>query len=239
MGKTCFLSSLSLLFSQGELMPEFLFSGCLTLQGFEERARGLRSWSNRSLPDQLVEHTRLLDPEQAACMHLGIKENKPNGKFIDLLLTDLPGEWTDKMIDNSSAAERFVFLKRADCILYIVDGIRISNKETKHFEIYRTNLAIDRLVHNVKNNQDNPIVFVISKGDEIGMQLPDGVRDIKEHAEQYGLSTSVVLTVAFSRRHTEIKSGLGIIDAIKVALMPFVPSNNNGHEQGERSFWSG
>lgn len=238
-GKTCILSSLYLLSSQGEMYPDFIFSGSLTLQGFEERVRGVRSWSKGKLPDQIVEHTRLQDPRSPAFMHLCLKGEKTEGKFIDFLLTDLPGEWTDSMIDNSAASASFSFLRRADCIFYVIDGIEMNNIETKNIEIYRAKLAIDRLVQDVKIDPKLPFVVLVSKGDAIGLRLPDGTEKITEYAKKrYGLDLPVILTVAFSRNPGEIKSGVGIFDAISYAFKPFVPNNNKIVKLGERSFWS-
>ena len=46
-GKTCFLSSLYLMASGGKLPSPYQFAGSLTLQAFEDRARGLRQWPKR------------------------------------------------------------------------------------------------------------------------------------------------------------------------------------------------
>ena len=105
-GKTCLLASLYLLASHGNLLPEFYFAGSLTLQGFEDRVRDLRGWEQGGLPDKLVERTHLQDPRRPALMHLCLKEKKPNGRWLDLLLTDLPGEWTNDLIEHESNAAR-------------------------------------------------------------------------------------------------------------------------------------
>ena len=123
--------------------------GVLTLQGFEERARGLRNWSDGKLPDQLVAHTHLQDLRQPAFMHLCLNRNIKDRKFVDLLLTDLPGEWTDNLIKSARGIVAFEFLQRANEILYVIDGPQLMNKETKNLEIYNATVAFDRLIENL------------------------------------------------------------------------------------------
>jgi hypothetical protein len=239
-GKTCLLASFYLLASQGELLPEYYFGGSLTLQGFEERVRGLRTWEEGGLPEQLVEHTHLQDPRRPAFLHLCIKENISNGKWVDLLFTDLPGEWTDDMINHQSAASRLDFLKRADGIIYVIDGPLLNKAEDQYNEVYKTKIAIDRLVENVLSDLNVPIVFAISKCDEIDMQYPKAIQEITQHTKKYGLSTAVVLTASFSRTPDKVSSGIGVINAIKSALNPvqFLGNQSDGWIPSERSFWS-
>ncbi|MCL5746176.1 MAG: hypothetical protein M1541_19975, partial [Acidobacteria bacterium] len=90
-GKTCFLSSLYLMASGGSLPAPYQFAGSLTLQAFEERARGLRQWKDGQLPSQLADHTVLTDPRQPSLLHLGLRESAGERRRFDLLLTDLPG----------------------------------------------------------------------------------------------------------------------------------------------------
>ncbi len=240
-GKTCLLSALYLLASQGELMPDYYFAGSLTLQGFEERVRKLRAWHDGKLPDQLVAHTQLQHPRQPAFMHLCLKQNMVNGKFLELLLTDLPGEWTDNLIKSTRGVAAFEFLQRANGILYVVDGILATNKESKNLEVYNAKVAFDRLIEDLKIDQRMPIVLVVSKCDEINMQCPDGVLEIKRHVEKHGFIVSVVLTAAVSRKPNEFRSGTGVMNAIKACIVPCNSAKEldlfEGKEYPQRSFW--
>ena len=85
-GKTCFLSSLFLMASGGLLPSSHQFAGSLTMQAFEDRARGLRDWPKGGLPDQLVDHTVLSDKRQPSFLHLAIRESKMDRRRFDLLL---------------------------------------------------------------------------------------------------------------------------------------------------------
>lgn len=237
-GKTCLLSSLYLLTSQGDLSPDYLFAGSLTLPGFEDRVRHLRTWDALGLPDQFVEHTQLQNPRQPAFMHLCLLERTRRERIIDLLISDLPGEWTDKLIDNADASDRFNFLRRADCIFYVIDGPKLDCIETKNVEVYRTTLAIDRLINNVGIDVSIPFIFLISKCDEIDMKLPSGFSDILDHAKLRHLSPSVVMTVAFSKKPRKYSSGNGILELINLALIKKSIPSEFKKEKGDRSFWS-
>src|SRR5690349_12991431 len=93
-GKTCFLLSLYLMASRGVLPAKYAFAGSLTLKGFEDRARRLREWKGGALPSQLVDHTSLADPRRPGLLHLALRQRSGERKRYDLLLTDLPGEWS-------------------------------------------------------------------------------------------------------------------------------------------------
>jgi hypothetical protein len=238
-GKTSLLSSLYLLTSSGEHMPEYCFAGSLTLQGFEERVRVMRAWGDGVLPDQLVPHTRLQDPRRPAFMHLCLKQNVANGKFLDLLLTDLPGEWTDNLINNKNGAVAFEFLQRANGILYVIDGPLAAKKDTRNLEYYKATVAFDRLMENLKLDKTVPIGLVVSKCDEIDMQCPERVLEVKSHVEKHGVNVSVILTAAISRKPDRFRSGTGVVDAINLAFEPWISAPAVVDEKGypQRSFW--
>ena len=128
-GKTCMLNALYLLASHAGLAPRFRFSGSLTLAGFELRTRRLRKWENGQLPEQLAEHTTHADPRNPGLLHLSLSDDWHGSRRIELLLTDLPGEWTTGLIKQSQTSERFEFLQRADGLVIAVDGPRLRHRE--------------------------------------------------------------------------------------------------------------
>ena len=134
-GKTCLLSSLYLMASGGTLPPEYLFAGSLTLQAFEDRARGLRNWEDGKLPAQLADHTFLADPRQPSLLHLAIREAAGERQRLDILLTDLPGEWTDNLVLRAANAGSFEFLQRADGIILVVDGTVLMSEQRHAIEL--------------------------------------------------------------------------------------------------------
>ena len=136
-GKTCFLSSLYLLACYGMLRPQYIFSGSFSLMGFEERCRHLRNWEDGQLPDILSEHTALVDPRKPAFMHINLCNPNSTEKKLDLLLTDLPGEWFKDLVDNADKSDRLEFLKRSDGIIFLIEAPLLEKDETRHQESQR------------------------------------------------------------------------------------------------------
>ncbi len=214
-GKTCFLSSLYLMASCGSLQSDYLFAGSLTLQGFEVRARRLRKWKGGVLPTKLADHTYLQDPNTPAFMHLSFQKQSNQDKRLELLLTDLPGEWTKDLIDRSETATRFDFLRRADGIIYVIDGPLLASPGTHNTEIFGAKLMLRRLLDNVHVDNNIPLVLLISKCDELDMKEPEGVAQIRDQAVELGFSPTVILAASFSTKPQKIPSGTGVLEAIK------------------------
>jgi GTPase SAR1 family protein len=216
-GKTCLLSSLYLMASGGTLPAGYQFAGSLTLQAFEDRARGLREWEKGALPSQLVGHTVLAHPRQPSLLHLAIQEKATNRRRVDLLLTDLPGEWTDNLVLRAANSPSFEFLRRADGIIIVVDG-KLLVSDQKFVEVQRIRQFIERLSTDVGIGRDVPFVLLISKSDEIAMQMPEGAIELKEYLESLGYRATAVSAAAFSRLPKEIRSGTGVFEAIETLI---------------------
>ena len=221
-GKTCFLSSLYLMASGGTLPKAYKFAGSLSLQAFEDRARGLREWQDGRLPNQLVDHTILSDKRQPSLLHLTIRESHEGRRRFNLLLTDLPGEWTDSLVMKASNAESFRFLQRADGIILVVDGTLL-NSDQRHVELQRMRYFTERLANDVSVSRDTPFVILISKCDELGMQMPTAANELETHVRGLGFPVKTVLSAAFSRKPDDIKSGTGVFEAVEAILSSPAP----------------
>lgn len=224
-GKTTFLTSLYLMASRGTLSDEYLFAGSSTLQGFEDRARGLREWGDGVLHEHLADHTILSDPRQPGLLHLALQESDHARQRFDLLLTDLPGEWTEHLIHDSAYASRLDFLRRADGIILVVDGPALLSP-ARHAELQNMRHLGDRLVTDVGVPEDTPVVVVVSKGDEIDMSEPAAANELVEYFRELGLNTTLVLSAAVSRTPDTVPNGTGVFEAVRV-LISSVPSSTD------------
>jgi hypothetical protein len=63
-----------------------------------------------------------------------------------------------------------------------------------------------------------PFVLLISKSDEIAMQMPEGAIELKEYLESLGYRATAVSAAAFSRLPKEIRSGTGVFEAIETLI---------------------
>jgi double-GTPase-like protein len=216
-GKTCFLLSLYLMASRGALPPAYLFAGSQTLQGFEARARHLRKWMGGPLPEQLADHTNLADPRQPAFLHLALRETGGAKRFLDVILTDLPGEWSRNLVDRAAKANQFTFLHRADGIIVVVDG-PLLNSRLRHSELQRSKHLLERLVQSVGVDTATPLVLLVSKCDVLQVKRPVTVDELEQHAKVLGFSPEVVLCAAFSRTPETVPNGLGVFEALAKIL---------------------
>jgi hypothetical protein len=223
-GKTCFLASLYLMTACRGIGDELGFAGSLTLNGLEARARRLREWKDGALPKQLVDHTVLADPRKPAIVHLGLRERSSDRRRYDLLITDLPGEWSTDLIKDSGVADRFAFLKRADGIVIALDG-PILNGPERHAAAQNAKLLVSRLADTLNVDRSLPFVLMVTKADEVGMQVPSIVASLQEHALQAGFSPKVIPVAAISRTPTQVKSGTGVMDVIEYILGRHATSN--------------
>lgn len=224
-GKTAFLSSLYLMASRGWLKPSYSFAGSLTLQGFEDRARGLRKWEKGRLAERFMLHTQLGDSRRPSFMHLALRELKDRERHIELLLTDLPGEWTSRLITNADTASRFEFLKRADGIIYVIDGRLLIDSGRRHVEIHKAKILLSRLLQSPLMTAEAPLVLLVSKCDEIGMDVPPAAEQIMGEAAAIGLEPNLIMSASFSRSTPEVQSGTGIMESISRILNHELPSS--------------
>ncbi len=222
-GKTCMLNALYLLASHAGLAPRFKFAGSLTLAGFELRARRLRKWGNGQLPDQLAEHTIYEDPRNPGLLHLALADSKYGSRRVELLLTDLPGEWTTAIIKRSQHAERFEFLQRADGLVIAVDSKRLWDAGQRHAELLNLEILVDRLADAVNLDRRIPIFFVACKADANGVELPPGLERVVAHAQSKGYEAQAAVVASFSHNPVEVANGYGIqslVEAIVDCRLP-------------------
>jgi hypothetical protein len=215
-GKTCFMSSLYLLASCHDLLPRYRFAASLTLQGFEDRVRRLRKWVAGVLPKKLADHTILSDSRNPSLLHIALREAVDHRRRFDLLLTDLPGEWTKSLIDNAEAEKRFRFLHRADGIIIVIDGPALVSD--RHGEIFHAKLLLSRLAESIKLDPNIPIIILISKCDKLEATLPPDIQKLVDHGVKLGFAIDVIMAAAFSSVPDKIANGTGVIAAIEKIL---------------------
>ena len=159
-GKTTLVTTLYQLFQKGPV-GSYYFAGSQSLQGFEQRAYYTRSSSKLSNPETPKTRRGISD----SILHLKLWDTKKN-KFHNFLLSDFSGEDYSSAVANVEIMrEDFGVIKRADIIVVIIDGERISNKKHRHstiqkaIELLQTMSAADVLSKSVV------VEVVISKYD--------------------------------------------------------------------------
>jgi hypothetical protein len=220
-GKTCMLNALYLLASHAGLAPRFRFAGSLTLAGFELRTRRLRKWRNGKLPDQLADHTTHADPRNPGLLHLALSDSI-GSRRIELLLTDLPGEWTTGLIKQAQRADRFEFLQRADGVVIAVDSKKLRDAGQKHVELLSLEHLVDRLADAVDLDRRIPIFFVACQADSSGVDIPPGLERVVVYAESKNFSARAVVVASFSHNPNVVANGYGIQSLVE-AIVDYQP----------------
>jgi hypothetical protein len=211
-GKTAILVSLYLLLSHAKLAG-YRFSDSSTLLALDEISRGARRWNEGSPPNQMTNHTELPDHRTAGFLHLRLRDTE-SGEAHELLIPDLPGEWSTSLID-SNRTDRLDFLKGADVLWITVDGRAILKPELRQLVLHRTGMLMQR-VKDLLGAEVPPILLVISHLDE-GTPSVASFEKLNADALRLGLSMTVMQVSSFSEADA-VPPGTGIAELIQASL---------------------
>lgn len=207
-GKTAALVSLFLLLSSAKLKG-FKFSDSRSLMAFNEISQGARHWSETGdVPEELTVHTTLADDRSAGFLHLRL-EGTNHASPLDLLLPDLPGEWSTALMDHS-LADRLAFFARADVVWVMVDGRQLAEPETRKWTIHRAKLLLQRLAGIV--SKATRVSLVVTHRDEAEPPLAS-LKEIVDEGSNFGLSIEVCPIASFAKKGS-IAPGTGIAELV-------------------------
>lgn len=212
-GKTACLASLYLLVSHAKL-DGWSFADSLSLMAFEDIARGARDWNNGRVPEQMTVHTELSDDRSPGFLHLRLNRLS-DGRKVDLVLPDIPGEWTQTLI-TSSRYERLEFLKSAGVIWIVLDGRVLADKEKRNGLIVRIGQLVGRL-NTMFNNQIPRLLIIVTHRDcySVNGNVSDRLlRELKRH----GADAELIEVAPFSENQDEVPAGFGIDKLINVTV---------------------
>ena len=213
-GKTGCLVSLYLAVAQRQL-DGFGFADSRTLMGFEEVSQGARRWNEGRMPEQLTDHTVLDDERTAGFLHMRLRRSDGSG-VLDLLCSDLPGEWTRDLIE-ANRVDRLAFLRRADVIWLVVDGRETVDPERRQVCFNRVSTLIGRLADFL----DDPgrLILVVTRRD---LTAPDStmVDRMCAAGTRCGFETECVEVASFADEGAEVKAGVGIARLIELTTVP-------------------
>ncbi len=217
-GKTAALVSLFLLLSRAKL-DGLRFSDSSSLMAFNEISQGARHWNEDGvLPEQMTVHTELADDRSAGFLHLQVRPTD-GGEPLDLLLPDLPGEWSTALMDESRA-DRLSFFSRADAVWIMVDGRQLADSATRRWTVHRTQLLIQRLADLV-SAAETAVTLVVTHRDE-GEPHENSLAAIVDEAARLGFAMNVRAIASFANPGP-ISPGHGIaelIQAVKETIQP-------------------
>lgn len=155
-GKTAALVSAYLMLARGQF-EGYSYADSDTLRAFEEIARASRTWNKGDPPEQITSHTTLSNDREAGFLHLRLRRNVDD-RLFDLLLPDLPGEWSRALIDRTDG-DRLSFLGAASVIWLMVDGRQFADDGRVASARYRATLLIERLADLLHGRR--PLIIVV------------------------------------------------------------------------------
>lgn len=218
-GKTACLVSAYLLLAKGEFAG-FSFADSETLRAFEEIARGSRVWVKGSPPEQITVHTTLSDDREAGFLHLRLRRDS-DGRLFDLLLPDLPGEWSKELIDLDNR-QRLAFLKSSSVIWFMVDGRQFANDATVAYARYRAGLLIERLADLLGDHR--PRILLVPTWQDAGAFPPAEVDTLSETAARLGFGIEMAPIASFSWNDA-VSPGEGVAELVERSICP--PKRNH------------
>jgi Double-GTPase 2 len=219
-GKTAALVSLYLLLARDKLAG-IHFADSRTLMSFDEISAGAQRWNEGKLPEQLTAHTELKEDRSAGFLHLRLK---PDGQDpVDILLPDLPGEWTTSLLERNRV-DRLQFLKGADLVWLMIDGRQLFAPEKRQWTLHRAKLLMQRLAALVAPAP--PVILVITRRDKTTIEAAT-LDELKAEAKQTGLTMTIAQIASFAD-DGEIDPGTGIRDLVLASIQPVA---------AESTFW--
>lgn len=208
-GKTAALVSLYLLISKGQLSG-FQFRDSQTLMALEQISRGAR-WQNSDLPQQLTAHTEIADGRTAGFLHFRLFHESGN-QSLDILIPDIPGEWTDALVDENRT-DRLQFLRGSSVIWLFIDGRALDSLEQRGLLIHRMETVVKRLSILFGASPKPPIVFVGTRLDKAVPHAPS-IQKLTEYAQGFDFEASSVNVASFSENGSVIQPGTGLSDLV-------------------------
>jgi hypothetical protein len=218
-GKTAILVSLYLLLSGGKL-DGFKFADSMSLLAFDEISRGARRWNNGVPPEQMTNHTEPPDHRTAGFLHLRLHDRE-SGARHDVLLPDLPGEWSTSLID-SNRVDRLDFLKAADVIWLTIDGRQLIQPATRQQVLHRTGMLFQRLSEFL--GAEVPPVFVVISHKDLGDPSQASLRKLESEARRLNLPIKILQVSSFSDNEA-MEPGTGIAELIGASLTSASPTS--------------
>lgn len=209
-GKTAALVSLYLLLSHGKL-EGFQYADSLTLMALEEITQGARRWGPAP-PNEMTARTEQADGRSAGFLHFQLRQE--GGRLIDFIIPDLPGEWSDALIETNHV-DRLDFLRSTDVIWLFVNGMELRQPAQRMRAISRAKSLLRRVTEMMGDGMP-PVKIVVTHAD-LGA-LPAKTKQSLEEIFN-GIRTAVdILEIASFPGDGDVPGGFGIEALISKSL---------------------
>lgn len=174
-GKTTVLASIYERFCEGPFAG-FHFAGSRSLIGFEEICYLNRITSGGSKPDT----PRTIPNDEVTYYHLGISKSNSLAGRRHVLMSAVSGELFRSARNSREECARLTFLHRADLVVVLIDGERLSVPQQRENAIAEASGIVSSFLDANMVNAQSFVEFVFSKQDRI---VNAGVQDIVKRTQ--------------------------------------------------------
>ena len=221
-GKTSLIASFFLQMANGHFGAfPYRFASSRTLYGFQDLVDRANRWTGKQ-GEQIVDHTPKEDGNQGGrFLHLGLRPaNKQDDRHIDVLLSDVTGEWIESWSErvDADAERRLAFIPRSDGFVVVADSERLIGNDGMEMDA-KIDQLIRRIVSAAGRRTGRGLALVFSKFDrvidkvdppeetrqcdraswgELG-ELTDALWSGLDHAKQAGFNVGVFAVSAFPK----------------------------------------
>lgn len=218
-GKTSLIASLCYLYQQGPVRG-LGFAKSRTFLAFERACHDARAPSLRNAPT--MEHTQV---GGVTFFHLALKGDGSRAR--DLLLGDRNGEDYRSVTDDTSIAQEFYEVHRANVITMLVDGESLLDLGKRHGVKREVRLILQGLLEGKAVNARQRLALVLTKYDSIARAPDEQKRNAFEEFE--------TLRNTIADRYGNVFAS---VNSFQIAACPSRPDCEFGYGVGELlEFW--
>lgn len=183
-GKTCLLTSFFLVLAQGQHhdLP-YRFAGSRSLLGFQKLCERAAAWGGSS-EEEIVDRTKIGEMDDASVFfHLNLRPKaQGDDRILDVLLSDVPGEWVKDLSANDSLENRYrlAWLSRVNIVMALVDAPAVAQQGGQRADL-QFSRVIERAFEIARESETRPaVVVVFTKIDKLGDQLPSDAEALQQ-----------------------------------------------------------
>jgi hypothetical protein len=173
-GKTSLMASFFLQIANGQYgaLP-YRFASSRTLYGFQDLVARANRWAGKP-GEPIVAHTpKEESKETGRFLHLGLRPSNPaDDRHIDLLLSDVAGEWIEgwtRRVDDE-ARRRLAFIPRSDGFVIVADTFELLGTSGAKMDAGIGRL-VRRIVSAAGTRRRRGLALVFSKFDRVIEQV--------------------------------------------------------------------
>jgi hypothetical protein len=207
-GKTTLLVAAYEALLRGDSLVPIRFARSETLWGFEERSHLSRIASGLAAPD-----TERTGVEDVGLLHLELVH--PVQGRHDMLFGDLSGEIFQRLRDGVDPVEQNPLIRRADDLVLVLDGGRLSNHALRHAVVPDAIATFRAISESGAASGVSKWTIVISKWDlvhEAGANesATEAGSQVRAAIQELGVDVALVSTAARSTRDGGVEAGTGL-----------------------------